>query len=403
MKKLMILGAGSCQLNAIRKIKELGFIPVVSDYKTDSPGKKISDHHVLADTFSFEDSLKGAVDYNVDGVMTTGTDQPVLTASKIAEKLGLFSYLDVNTAHMVTNKALMKKRFNDLGIPSVDYQLVDGNTPIELDPPFVIKPIDSQGQRGIYKIHHKEEVGDFIKKSLSFSKEKMVLLEKFYENQEVTVSGWVTDEKLDVLMITDRVTFHSDDHIGVCISHEYPSIHQRHLNELEILSERICKGFEIKQGPIYFQFLIGQEGIKVNEIACRIGGAYEDMTIPYLNGVDILKTQIKHSLGQTYNYLRQENKGFFSTQLFFCHPGVISDMQALDLMKSKAYILDVGYNFKVGDTIGETHNASQRAGYMIVIGESEEDLVKNIDKAYDLLYINDQDKNLVIRGKRFYR
>ena len=403
MKKLMILGAGSCQLNAIRRIQTLGYNAVVSDYKEESPGKMLSDFTVLADTFSYEETLEGAKRYQIDGIMTTGTDQPVWTASKVAESLDLFSFLDVSVALSVTNKKVMKEKFRAINIPTVDFQYINCNSDIVLEPPYVMKPLDSQGQRGIYKIEHKEDVMTYLDKSLSYSKLDEVLLESYYKNKEVTVSGWVKNSEVFILTITDRVTFNSDEHIGVCISHEYPSIHQEHIGTLTDYTHQICEGFKIKNGPIYFQFLIGDDGVKVNEIACRIGGAYEDLTIPYITGVDILKMQIQASVNEPYTLDYKPNSQVFSTQLFFCKQGEVSYISNKKMLLEHDFILDVGFNYKIGDVIGETENASQRAGYMIVTATTEEELVINIEKAYDLLVMRDKSKNLVIRGKRYYR
>ncbi|MCH4888439.1 ATP-grasp domain-containing protein [Acidaminobacter sp. JC074] len=403
MKRIMMLGAGSLQLNAIRRIKEMGHQVVASDYLESSPGKKLSDYAVMADTFSYEETLEGAKKYDIDAIMTTGTDQPVLTAALVSEALGLKSSLSSEQALWVTNKKLMKEIFIKHDIPTVEQVFLKKDfIDIPFDPPYVMKPLDSQGQRGIYKVRSKKEVRDLIGQTLSYSRQDEILLEKFYENQEVTVSGWVRDGMVYVLTITDRVTFSSDEHIGVCLSHEYPTIHQAYLDDLESLTRKICKAFEIENGPIYFQFLIGQEGIMANEIACRIGGAYEDMTIPFVTGFDILKHQIDQVLGIRHPVKVERNNQVFSTQLFFCKPGKISDIK-IDALKQEDYIMDIGVNYKIGDVISTTQNASQRAGYMVITGPDEERLTENISKAYDLLEILDEERNLVIRGKRFYR
>jgi len=403
MKKVMILGAGSCQLNAIRRIKSLGHQVVASDYLKSSLGKEIADYAVLADTFSYEDTLRGAKEHQVDAVMTTGTDQPVLTAAKVSEEMGLISSLSSHQALCVTNKKLMKKIFVKNNLPTVEHVFLKvGFKDIPFEPPYVIKPLDSRGQRGIYKLDSVEEVREHISKTLLFSREEEVLVEKYYKNKEVTVSGWVQDGNVTILTMTDRVTFSSDEHICVCISHEYPTIHQKYVEALKTCTYKICDAFEITNGPIYFQYLIGDEGVMVNEIACRIGGAYEDLTIPYVTGFDILKRQIDEVLGHRYPAEISRNNQVFSTQLFFCRSGKITDIN-IDSLKELPFIMDIGVNYKVGDIISKTENASQRAGYMIVTGDDEESLAINIIKAYDYLEIMDEERNLVIKGKRYYR
>ncbi len=420
MKKVMMLGAGNCQLNAIKRIRELGYEVVVSDPSPLSPGKLIGNVSVLADTFSFEESLSVAEAQMIDAIMTSGTDQPVLTVNQIAQRLKLPQLLSLESALLVTNKKLMKKKFIENNIPTTPYALCSKGFKDQvlghLTPPFVIKPIDSQGQRGIYKVGTIPEIHGLFNDVLKYSRADEILVENYYENEEVTVTGWVQNGNVKILTITDRVTFGSDDHIGICIAHEYPSKHlERYRDEFMRLTHKICKVFNIHEGPIYFQYLVGECGVRVNEIACRIGGAYEDVFVPVVTGIDVLTLNICSVVGdsspifdkmlkelQLYHYC--ENGLRVSVQLFFCQPGEVFDLEPREALIKQAYVLDMGYNVKKGSKIGTIENASQRAGYIIITGETEEILQKNIEKTFDQLRILDKfGKNLIIRQKRSYR
>lgn len=420
MKKVMILGAGSCQLNAIKRIKELGYTAVVSDPSPISPGKSIGDIAVLADTFSYEETLKGAREHCVDGILTSGTDQPVLTVNKVAQELGLKQFLSVESALWVTNKKYMKERFLEFKIPTTAYALCRKDfQDAELNgikAPYVIKPLDSQGQRGIFKMNTIDEIRMHFDDVIHYSREEEILVESYYKNEEVTVTGWVQDGIVHTLSITDRVTFDSDDHIGVCIAHDYPSKHLGiHRDCFMKLTSDICKVFNINAGPIYFQYLVGESGVLVNEIACRIGGAYEDVFIPAITGVDLLglnisslfetETESSKSLREALkNYSYKEDGLRVSVQLFFCRKGHIKALTPKETLLKEAYILDVGYNISVGDCIGSIENASQRAGYVIVTGETEDILQKNIGATFDMMKVVDESgQNLVIGQTRDYR
>ncbi|PKM86253.1 MAG: carboxylate--amine ligase, partial [Firmicutes bacterium HGW-Firmicutes-12] len=193
--KLLILGGGNAQLQAIKRAKEMGHSVIVSDYYPDAPGKKYADYKELESTFDVEKNIEIAKKYKVDGVMTLGTDQPVYTAASVAEVLGLPSFIDTQTALAVTNKRIMKQILMDNGIPVAPYRFIkEGFMDLELaglNFPVVIKPLDSQGQRGIYKLNTIEDIRLHIKDTLSYSREDEIIVEEFYENKEITVSGWV--------------------------------------------------------------------------------------------------------------------------------------------------------------------------------------------------------------------
>lgn len=406
MKRILMLGAGNCQLNAIHKIKSLGYQAIVSDPYENSKGKKFSDISILADTFSYKDTFEKTKNLNIDGIMTSGTDQPVLTVAKLSEAFDLPVALSSEVAFNVTNKKAMKAIFKKHKIPSVDYVILKESyqdEDIYFSGPYVLKPIDSQGQRGIFKVDSKKDIRMLFHQVLEHSRADEILVEAYYKNRELTVSGWV-HKSSQILTVTDRVTFSSDEHIGVCIAHEYPSIHlNKYSHEIEEITSNICKAFNIDKGPIYFQYLVGEDGIMVNEIACRLGGAYEDVTIPFITGFDILQATIDLALGLNQRVNIDKAKDVFSTQLFFCKPGRITDMTPIDLIKNLPYVLDAGYNYNIGDEIGAIENASQRAGYVVITGKDEASLVENINNVYDRMLIVNRNENLVIRGKRYYR
>ena len=332
--KIMILGASYGQINAINKAKSLGLKVLAVDFYKDSIGKKIADEVGLASTFDFEGCFKIAKEKNIDAIITTATDQPVYTVSRISNRLGLFSFLDVETAHKVTNKKLMKNEFTKANIPTVDYRVIHRSfTKADikgLDFPVVVKPLDSQGQRGVYKLNSFEDIKRYFDKVISFSRENEILVESYYKNDEITVSGWANDGTAKILTITDRITFDNEKYIGICLSHEFPSRYiPTHLEEITRITNDLVDAFCIKNGPIYFQMFIGDQGIKVNEIACRIGGAYEDEFIPFLTGIDILKMQIDASIGRDIdyeklnNYSIKDNNKHISVHLFFAKKGNI--------------------------------------------------------------------------------
>lgn len=407
---LMILGASNPQINAIKYANNKGILTLVSDYNENPPGKQYANFHEKASTFDDIKTLEIAKRYKINGIMTTGTDQPVLTVAKIANKLNLPSFLTIDTAYKVTNKKAMKQTFSMNNIPTVDYQIIKQDfKDSQLDGlrfPVVVKPLDSQGQRGIFILNTIKEIRTHFNKVLEYSREKEILVETYYPSDEITISGWVNNKNVKILTITDRLRFKEKDKIGICLAHEFPSKYMNLLSELEGLTNNIVDAFNIYNGPIYFQLLIGNKGIKVNEIACRIGGAYEDIIIPFLTKVDILEMVIEFSLYNKISdksieilkdYNIRDNNKYSSVQLFFLREGIISYMTPKDEITSLKGLYSIGYNYKVKDKIVKIENATTRAGYAVITGNTKEDLINNVSSFYNKVQILDENKqNMII-------
>ncbi len=412
--KLMMLGASGAQLNAIKRSQDMGYFVVATDYYTHSPGKQIADESGFASTFDVEATLKVAKEHKIHGIMTTGTDQPVYVVNRVATALDLPHFLSVQTAYEVTNKRAMKKKFRQAKIPTPDYRLIREDFVEEelegLAFPVVVKPLDSQGQRGIYKLDTIMAVREYFHQVIQYSREDTILVESYYKNDEITISGWVKKGQAKILTVTDRVTFEDDKHIGICTSHEFPSKHyERYRDEFVAITNRIVEVFEIKEGPIYFQLFVGDEGVKVNEIACRIGGAYEDEFIPFVTGVDLLKMVIEGTMGKTIDdepldtYHMDTNTQHLSVQLFFAEAGKIKYLTNREQVLKLEGVVNINYNYKEGDLICNLENASQRAGYVIVTGENREALLEHIEVVYDKMLMLDDRGNNMIMNRNIYR
>ena len=417
--KLLIVGGGQGQVRAIRRARQAGIQTVVSDMNPEAPGAAIADAFARADTFDSGATAAAARRHGVDGIATLGTDQPVLTVTRAAEQLGLPRSLSVEQALALTNKRYMKRWFDYCGIPHSPYRIVGpGFRPEELEglrPPLVLKPVDSQGQRGVVRLESATQVAEYLPETLSYSREGYAVVEEFYPGQEITFSGWVREGRMYPLSITDRLTKPFYPHIGVCIAHTYPSrCTAEDGAEIVDISRRIVEGFGIRQGPLYFQMLIGPEGVRVNEVAARIGGAYEDEFIPALTGVDIDMLNFGEALGSpgwpggldseasgALRAFRYPAAGALAVLLFFTEPMEVAAVGSEAALRELPGVLSARYLLPPGRRVGPMHNSTGRAGYVIIQGSGPAQVNRRIDRVYRSLVLRDPaGKNRVLNFAR---
>lgn len=397
--KLMVLGGGNCQLHALERAKQEGIYTVLADYTEAPPGAKVADRHEKISTFDADACLLAAKTHHVQGVMTMGTDQPVLTAAIVSEAMGLPSCLSTEQALYVTNKKYMKQRLAEAEIRTSPWMLVDEETTEEeikqLTPPYVLKPLDSQGQRGIFKLNTAAEIKEHLTETLSFSRCREALLEEFYESDEITVSGYMDHGRLIIFTITDRLLYPDPVHIGVCTGHRFPSVHIGDYEEIRTISEKIVAAFNLKNGPFYLQLLKGADGIRVNELACRIGGAFEDVVISYLTGFDFLGAVMQNAFGHPvdvrkyYDFRCDRLEKEAAVQLLFCHPGKIETVTPEKMLRELPYVLDCGYNYHEGDIIPAVQNATARFGHAVITG-TKETIAEHISEFYNVLSVKSE-------------
>ncbi len=410
---LHMLGGGPGQIKTVKRIRELGHQVLVSDYYPDAPAKKFANYSTDVSTFDRKGILSVSRDYRIDGILTAGTDQPVLTAAETAAAMGLPSFISPETALAVTSKRVMKPLMEKAGIPANPFVLISPNgesiscciMKAGLSYPLVIKPVDSQGQRGVVRVDSEQNLVQAAQYAARFTRDSVVLAEEYYPSDEITVSGWVCSGTVKLLSITDRITLDNLPHIGVCHAHRYPSCHHGSFRkEIAAITQAIADAFSIDSGPIYIQMLIGLQGIRVNEVACRIGGAYEDEAIPRLTGISITDLLITGAMGDTSgaDSLIPDDadrfSGFCAVLLLFVKPVSSVRVSPFSSLEKLPGVCSGAYHLTAGTSVGDQENATQRAGYVVIMADSTASLEKRVQTVYDQVGLTGVDGNrLVIR------
>jgi len=465
MARLMILGGGSSQIPAIKRAKEKGFTVILTDANPNAPGRSLAQEFVPVSTFDPLGITEAAAQLGVQALFTLGSDQPVYTAAYAAAQLELPNPLTPEQALNVTNKAPMKELFQVHHIPTADFRILSSSSDVpELESlalPWVLKPVDSQGQRGIYLIRDPGELKSLIPQSLAYSRDGRLVLESYYPSQEVTFSGWAGPDSTNrsdtqLWTISDRITFDPEKWpqagLGVCLAHRYPSqfaLGQE--EEILALARRIVGAFELENTPLYFQFLLGRQGIKVNEIACRLGGAYEDQWIPLVRGIDILDHTLdwyaealglpSGSLGPagptgysgptgtddpTYPSAPASDRGAASptgpdgaagrcgpsrqksdqhpiprashcvVPLLFAKPGRVEVYGGTEELQIQTGVQSAQFLLPPGTDIGPMKNSTQRVGYAILSGPTPQGVNELVHRTFDILRVeNSAGENLL--------
>lgn len=438
--RLMILGGGSSQRNAFRRARELGFETILADRDPAAPARPLADRFVAASTFDIDAVTEAAAATGAEAILAVGTDQPVYTAAIASRRLGLPFPLSPRQAAAVTNKRIMKERFRAAGIPTARSVVVDDDTTRwrergfhELRPPYVVKPVDSQGQRGIIRAETPEQVAAHIPVAQSHSRETNVLVEEYYPSREVTVSGWAhAPNEVEIWTITDRVTFDNPPGLGVCPGHRYPSYHAGDRGgEIERLTREIVAAFQLAGGPIYFQMLVGDDGVLVNEIAVRLGGAYEDQSIEPVTGVDVLQRQLTAIRNAVAAAAENVQPGaatrvdartgahptgprgadptgspgahptgspgaappyrYFSVPLIFARPGTVAALTGDAALRDLPGVTDCRFLLPVGTVIRPMENSTQRIAYAVLHGNSADEINTLVDTVFDTLTVRSTD------------
>ncbi|OAI21037.1 hypothetical protein A1359_02485 [Methylomonas lenta] len=388
-QKLMIIGAGREQVPAIINARKLGYETVATDINEHAPGFAYADYSEVVSTADFDGNLSVARQYQVDGVMTLGSEVAVPVVAKIASILGLPGFSE-ETALKATNKNAMRSAFEAFYVPSPSSEPVKTLTDAESFAskhgyPVVIKPSNSSGQRGIEKVNDLDALCHCFAEAIKYSTDGYAIVETFYAGPEVNVTAAVVQGQVTILSLSDRITAASP-HFGIAIEHVFPpAITDEQASAVKAASVLAIKAIGLENGIAYPQVVVGEKGPQVIEIAARIPGGFMREVGLYMSGIDMIDVAIKLAMGCSFlldDYIAIEVVPALSVRFMteLDYPTInkpIAKIEGVDDAKKTQGILSVEINAEIGRLLPILNSSAARFGAIIAKGKDREEARKN--------------------------
>lgn len=300
-KKLLILGAGNAQLDLINYAKNIGLEVHACSYSDTDKGIPMVDFFAqinIVDTKKVESYVR---ENKIDYIYSVGSDIAVPTFCKVAESLDMFHFVSSQTAEICCNKHIMREALgndNEFNLPFMVCRTLDEAKTADFYP-LMIKPVDSQGQRGVFKAENFDELSAKFDCAMQHSRCKKAILEKHITGSEVSVNAYVRDGEIIFLMLSDRESF-SNFPGGIIKAHHLPSVFEKTKTHKKIneLVHQTVKKLNIKNGPVYFQIKISDGAPYLIEVTPRFDGCHMWRLIKKYCGVDLLDITVRHLLGK---------------------------------------------------------------------------------------------------------
>src|SRR5438067_2701671 len=223
---VLFVGAGRHQRRAIERARELGLRVVAVDRNAEAPGLAVAGQGEVVDFTDVEAVAEAGRRHRVDGVLTVSADRAVPVVAAVAEALGLPG-IGVETAHLMTHKVAMRRLFADRGVPQPAFAALRGLSEqrgaLEATGlPAVLKPADSGGQRGVFRLESLDDLEAHLHAALAESATGEAIVESFHEGLELNGLAVARDGEVELLTLSDRLRPPGIG-FGVGWAHLYPS------------------------------------------------------------------------------------------------------------------------------------------------------------------------------------
>jgi biotin carboxylase len=400
VKTVLFLGAGRHQRAAILQAKEMGLRVAAID---GNPNALALDDADIGEVVNFVDipkAIEFAERIKPDGVLTITSDRAVVAVAAVAEALGLAG-IGVDVATGLTHKIEMRRRLEAAGVPQPRFgsarTLEETRAAAErVGFPLVMKPVDSGGQRGVFRIESIDDIDARFDESLVLSRTGEVILEQFVDGIEMNAMAVVRDGQVTQLTLSDR---HRPPGAGFAVGwiHAYPAaLNGSGTAFAESLVEQAVHALGLRNGIVFPQLIARTDGsIEVIEVAARIPGGQMADLVKHAVGVDLVEVALRFALGEPIpdelvvpKFRQPVTIRFLTSSPGPLPAGLVKAPARLDKALAAPGVVQAASYIVPGETIRPVTVDGDRRGYVIALGDTGPEALARAEAAAALVEVD---------------
>ena len=380
----------------------MGLRLIIADGNNDAPGFAFADTRLVISTYDSQ-ALGAAARMlhesgePIHGVIAMCADVPV-SAATVAAALRLPG-LSLQSAHWVSDKLAMKHQLQACGIPIPRFESVTCAKDLlqvmdRLGLPFVIKPVDSRGARGVLLLDHPEQFEWAFHTAQKESPTGRVMVEEYLQGPQISTETLIDDGTCYTLGFSDRNYEWLEKTRPYIIENggDAPtSLTDAQQRDVVDTVERAALALGIHRGVAKGDMVLTPEGAKVIEIAGRLSGGYFSTTqIPLFTGVPFIEMAIRLALGEHLppEAVVPRQHQAVAIRYLDLPAGTLASLEGLDEAKSAPGVHMLKLFVGAGDTLTAVENHTQRAGFVITTGADKQQAIERAHHALALVKVS---------------
>lgn len=398
MKTILMIGAGFLQSFVIKRAKALGYHTLCIDGNPHAPGFADADDSACIDIVNTDACLAYARRSSIDGVLTAATDYGVLTASRIAETLGLPG-LPYTAAVTVKNKYAVRRALSNAGADDTGAVYdIHAQTDLaclakQLLYPLMVKPCDGSGSRGASKVSNPADFPAACSHALQQSRTGHALAEPFVVGQEYGVEAFVLAGDIHILAVMQKKMTKPPYYAE--LGHTYPSGLAPELEQRIVFSAtKAIQALGITFGSVNMDVLLTDDHtVHIVDIGARMGGnLIGSHIVPIGTGIDYMGNLLRATVGDPTDFAPSRQPGAVTTRLLALDEGYVEELP--DFAKiEREWRVSILHHLAVGDSIHTYHTNLDGCGYVLASGGTAAENTRRAEAALQAVNCSVRRKN----------
>lgn len=365
-KRVLVIGTGPAQLDLMELCRSRGYEIFACSYIEPRAGRSLIDHFRLLDIVNVDEIETWARLSKVDWIYSVGSDLAMPAVGLVSERIGLPLLVPSRAAILCNAKDRLRSQMGSTfpgNLPYTSAKSLGELVPIAY--PAIVKPVDSQGQRGVSRVSSPQELETHFGCARSFSASGRVIVERFIDGDEVSVNTFSVDGQVVFSLVSDRIAW-SEYPGGIIREHRLPSRYegQPTLALINDLVGQTLDKLAIFNGPAYFQIKVSGGLPYLIEATPRLDGCHLWRLIHTYCGVNLLEATVNHLEGSPISF-PEPPWGSTGDRLkleFLCE----KPHQALDKTRyALNHPLYLQWYYEQGETVCQLNGHFEKCGYYI--------------------------------------
>jgi len=387
MKKLLVIGAGFLQDFVIQKAVSMGYETLTVDADPEAIGFNHAHKHAVVNIVDEHACLEYARKEKIDGVVTAATDFGVLSASYVAQEMGL-NGLKYDVAQLIKNKYRVRKCLYNANVDDTEQAYeVNENTDIDelarkLAYPVMVKPCDGSGSRGASRVDKPEHLKAACNYAMNGSITHRAEIETFISGQEYGAESLVVNGEIHVLGIMKK--WMTNPPYYAELGHAMPSCLPSVVEEkAKICVKKAISALGVNSGSVNMDMLITADGkVYIVDIGARMGGnMIGPCVIPYGTGIDYMAAMIQNAVGDPVLLMSNKHEAV-ATKLLAFEEGIIRKVPDMNEIENK-YGVEIYHHLTTGMHVNQYHTNLDGCGYVVAKGASVDEAESKAICAYE--------------------
>lgn len=363
MQRFLVLGVGNAQVDILNYLKG-NFELHACSFAQEGRGIELCDYFELIDIINIDLLIKYCQTKRMDFVYSVGSDIAMPTISKVSEVLDMPCFTSYQTSLSCNSKNMFREKLKKKW-GAVRFQNILSANPelLNLPLPLMVKPNNSQGQRGVSLINSYDELDKAYFAAKKHSRDGSVIVEEYIAGQEISVNTFIHNGTIIFFILSDRISWPGSTS-GAIHKHLLPcSLNSNAQENVIKLVKGVIKTLGIDNGPAYFQIKIEGEMPRLIEVTPRLDGCHLWRLIKIATGVDLLGMTIESLTKGKVSPVNATSVSNQWTLEFFCAPpNTIVDINNFSV-HPKCFYHEFYYND--GEFVKEINGYMEKCGYQI--------------------------------------